>query len=334
MAAGKAGWEAAQAHFADYPEPGELFVLGALSLRWGEAEAVALAIDAAVGLGEGGLSSLSGAIARVPRESLRPFLAEWLDTRETLLRRLGLAALWHHRVDPGARLGDLLSNPDPDVRRRAFRLAGGLKRRDLLPAVLAGLDGGTPKERMTAAFAACLLGEVRSAHPILDLIVLAEPGLAPAAIEMRILTTPLKTSKAWLQGCLQQRALRATATAAIGLLGDQSVMPWLIAKMREPELAFAAGLALRDLFDVDFNDTDLFTIDSPALGKDFEPLTASPLPVADRVAAWWDEGRGGRSHTLFHSMRRLRLDALRAALARPDAPLSDWRRTRRFPAWT
>ncbi|MER8447174.1 hypothetical protein NKH52_28725 [Mesorhizobium sp. M1066] len=294
---------------------------------------MASAIEAVAGLGEVGVSSLSGAIARAPRENLRPFVAEWLDTRDTLLRRLGLAALWHHRVDPGARLDDLLVNRDAGVRRRAYRLAGGLKRRDLLPAVLAGLDGDTPKERLTAALAACLLGEARSAHPVLDRIVLAEPSLAPAAIEMRLLTTPLKTGRGWLQDRLKQPALRAIATAAISLFGDRSVMPWLIAKMREPELVFAAGLALRDLFDVDFNDTDLFTIDPAVLGKEFESLTDGPLPVADRVAAWWDEARGGRNHEPFHSMRRLRLDALRAALAEPDAPLADWRRTRRFPAW-
>ncbi|WP_206526359.1 hypothetical protein, partial [Mesorhizobium sp. M7A.F.Ca.US.005.03.1.1] len=64
-----------------------------------------------------------------------------------------------------------------------------------------------------------------------------------------------------------------------------------------------------------------------------EYLNDSPLPVADRVAAWWDEGRGGRGRTPFHSMRRLRLDALRAAIAATDTPLADWRRTRRFPAW-
>lgn len=333
MAAGKAGWEAAQARFADYAEPGELFVIGVLALRWGDADLIEVAIDGGAQLGEHGLSSLSAAIARTPRENLRPLVAKWLDTRDARLRGLGLAALWHHRVDPGARLGDLLSNSDPDVRRRAFRLAGGLIRRDLLPAVLDGLDGGRPKERLTAAFAACLLGEVRSAHPVLDRIVLAEPEFAPAAIEMRLLTTPPKTGKGWLQDCLKQPALRATATAAIGLFGDRSVMPWLIAKMREPELVFAAGLALRDLFDVDFNDTDLFTIDPAVLGKEFESLSASPLPVADRVTAWWDEGRGGGTHETFHSMRRLRLDAMRAALAKPDAPLTDWRRTRRFPAW-
>jgi len=108
-------------------------------------------------------------------------------------------------------------------------------------------------------------------------------------------------------------------------------MPWLIERMREPEFAEAAGLALRDLFEVDFNDLALFTLDPALLGLDF--AGDEPLPVADKVAAWWDEGRGGRGHGTFRSMRRLRLDALRAALADPGATLANWRRTRRYPAW-
>ncbi|TRC93296.1 hypothetical protein FJV76_11845 [Mesorhizobium sp. WSM4303] len=332
MAAGKAGWEAAQARFADYAEPGELFVIGALALRWGDAKLVSSAIDAAASLGEAGISSLSAAIARTPRENLRPFVAQWLDTRDARQRCLGLAALWHHRIDPGQRLHDLASHSEAVVRRRAIRLAGAMRRRDLLPAVLAGLDG-TAKERLAAALAACLLGAARSAHPVIDKIVLTETDLAEAAIELRLLTTTPKAGKAWLQSRLEQPVLRVAATTSIGLFGDRAVMPWLIEKMRDPELAFAAGAALRDLFDVDFGDTDLFVSDPAVLGERFAHLDDSSLPAADRVETWWDEGRGGRNHRPFRSMRRLRLDALRAAFPAPDTPLADWRFTRRFAAW-
>ncbi|RUW39483.1 MAG: hypothetical protein E5V91_23370 [Mesorhizobium sp.] len=333
MAAGKAGWEAALARFGDYPEPGELFVLGALALRWGEAALVASAIEAAIGVGKTGLSPLSAAIARAPRDNLRPFVAKWLDARDAWPRALGLSALWHHRVDPGSRLFDLAGHSDAVVRGHALRLAGALKRRDLLPMVLAGLDAETPGERLTAAVAACMLGETRSAHRVIDQIVMTEPGLAEAAIEIRLLTTPTKAGKQWLRKHLAQPARRVAATASIGLFGDHKVMPWLIEKMREPDLAGAAGASLRDLFEVDFGDTDLFVADTSLLGKDFADLDDGLLPAADRVEAWWDEGRGGRNHRLFRSMRRLRLGALRAAFAAPETPLADWRGTRSFPAW-
>lgn len=333
MAAGKVGWEAANARFADYAEPGELFVLGALALRWSEAALIASAIDTGIGLGTAGISCLSAAIARAPRDNLRPLVAKWLDAPDAWLRALGLSALWHHRVDPGQRLRDLAEHSDAIVRRRAVKLAGALKRRDLLPAALAGLDGKAPGERLTAALAACMLGEARSAHPVIDQIVATEPGLAEAAIEIRLLTTPMEAGKLWLQKHLEQPALRSVATASVGLFGDYAVLPWLIEKMREPDLAGAAGASLRDLFEVDFGDTDLFVVDPALLGKDFAHLDDGPLPAADRVEAWWDEGRGGRNHRPFRSMRRLRLGALRAAFAAPETPLANWRATRCFPAW-
>ncbi|PAQ10962.1 hypothetical protein [Mesorhizobium temperatum] len=333
MAAGKAGWEAAQARFTDYAEPSELFVLGVLALRWGDSGAIAAAIDGAAVLGDAGLSSLSAAIACTPRESLRPLVAKWLDTRDVVQCCLGLSALWHHRVDPGPRLPALANHSDARIRSRAVRLAGAIKRRDLLPSVLAALDGETPKERLTAALAACLLGETRSPQPLIDKIVASQPELAQAAIEIRLLTMPTKAGKGWLQKHLDQPALRSVATASVGLFGDRAVMPWLIEKMREPDLVAAAGAALRDLFEVDFGDTSLFVVDPALLGEDFAHLDDTSLPVADRVETWWDEGRGGRNHRPFRSMRLLRLNALRAALAAADTPLADWRVTRRFPAW-
>ncbi|AZO16732.1 hypothetical protein EJ069_19645 [Mesorhizobium sp. M2A.F.Ca.ET.043.05.1.1] len=333
MAAGEAGWEAAWARFADYAEPGELFVLGALALRWGDTDLIAAAIDAATGLGDAGLSSLSAAIARMPRENLRPLVAKWLDAPDALQRCLGLSALWHHRVDPGSHLLDLMTHSDGRVRSRAVRLAGAMKRRDVLSVVLAGLGRETPEERLTAALAACLLGETRSAQPVIDEIMSTEAGLAPRAIEIRLLTMVPTAGKDWLQKYLEQPALCSAATASVGLFSDRAVMPWLIEKMRQPELVGAAGIALRDLFEVDFGDTDLFVSDPAVLGQEFAHLDATSLPVADRVDAWWNKGRGGRSHRPFRSMRRLRLDALRAALATPGTPLAEWRVTRRFAAW-
>lgn len=334
MAAGEAGWQATRSQFADFKEPGEIFALGVIALRSGERAAIDAALAAGAEMGDAGADGLSGAVARTPREQLKPYVAEWLDARDPRLRCLGLAALQHHRVDPGARLADMLANADPQVRQRALRLAGIFKRRDLLAPVLTALGAEQPAERLSAALAACLLGEARAAHPVLDRIVLTQPELAGPAIEQRLLTTPGKAGKEWLQSRLDQPALRRAATRAIGLFGDRAVMPWLIERMREPELAEAAGLALRDLFELDFNDLALFTVDPALLGPDF--AGEGPLPIADKVAAWWDEGRGGQGYEgygPFRSMRRLRLDAWRVALATPDARLEDWRRTRRYPAW-
>jgi hypothetical protein len=153
-------------------------------------------------------------------------------------------------------------------------------------------------------------------------------------MEMRLLTTPAGEAKRWLQSRIEQRLSRVDAVALIGLLGDTAIMPWLIEKMRDPELMVAAGNALRDLFAVDFGDTQAFTSDPSSLGPAYADSEETELPAADQVAAWWEGRKGTEAERPFHSMRRLRLDAIRAALRDGELLMANWRRTRKFPAWT
>jgi uncharacterized protein (TIGR02270 family) len=332
-AAGQAGWEIAKARFADYAEPGETFLVAALALRSGSADAVAEALELAEPLGHGGVSALSGATARTPRDMLRPFVAGWINSHKPERRCLGLAAIWHHRVNSGPKLAECLNDTDAGVRIRALRLAGRLRQREHLAAVHAALGREDAGERLEAAIAACLLGDLSAARPVLDRILVTVPELARKAMEMRLLTTPAGEAKRWLQSRLEQPLSRVDAVASIGLLGDTAIMPWLIEKMRDPDLIVAAGEALRDLFAVDFGDTDAFTSDPASLGPAFAEREDTELPAADQVAAWWKARAGAEPGTPFHSMRRLRLDAIRATLREAELMLANWRRTRQYPAW-
>jgi uncharacterized protein (TIGR02270 family) len=330
VAAGEAGWEAALARFGDYPEAGEVFVLGALALHHGEAALLDRALSAAAA-GDEGRAGFSGAIARSGRARLRPFVAGWLASADPALRYLGACALSHHRAD--GRLDDLLADPDAAVRVRALRLVGELGRRDLGPALQRAFVEGGEAERFRAAWSACLAGAGRAACPVLDRIVAEGGPLAGPAVAIRLVATPTEEGRAWLAALMGRGAVAGAVIAEVGMLGDRAAVPWLIRRMRAPETAFAAGAAFRDLFEIDFDDTDLFTEDPAALGPGFADLEDRPLPVADRVKAWWNEGRGPLPEETRPSLRQLALRALRAAAATPGRPLADWRRTRAFPAW-
>ncbi|TGS65796.1 hypothetical protein EN817_26085 [Mesorhizobium sp. M3A.F.Ca.ET.174.01.1.1] len=333
FASGEAAWAAANSRFSDYGEAPELFVMACLALHWELEKQVAAVVEAAAALGETGIAAISGAIARTPREKLHPFVAKWVDSRETTLKCIGLSALWHHRVDAGPRLGELAANGHAEVRIRALWLAGALRRRDLLPLATERLAADQPRERLAASLATCLLGAGRMALPVLDELLASANFLPGEIFDIRLLASAETSAKTWLQKCLNQPSLRQPALAAIGMLGDRMIAPWLIERMREPQCAFAAGLAWRDLFDVDFNDTNVFTVDPASLGEQFANIEESPLPSADRANAWWDEGRGPDRHKAFRSMRKQRLIAIRASFDNPDLPLANWRRTQHFPAW-
>ncbi|MGX5799757.1 hypothetical protein ACWGS9_00750 [Bradyrhizobium sp. Arg314] len=333
IAAGQAAWDLVMARLADYQEPPELFVLGALAFEWQSAPAIKFAFESARLLGRRGLSALSGAVARSSPDRLKPFVARWLDSTVAMERALAVGALHHHGVNPGPRLKELLIDRDAEVRRRALRLAGARRRLDVIAEVSACLEARDGLERLEAAIAACLLGQVRLAQPVLDKMLVDYPELAGAVMEIRLLATPPIEARSWWQQCVSSAAARETAVALSGQLGDVVIVPWLIEKMRSPELAYAAGLALRDLIEIDFNDTDVFVTDPAKLGPEFEAVEATPLPSASQAEAWWDDGRGPSRFDKFQSMRRLKLDAMRSALANAEIALTNWRRSRPIPAW-
>ncbi|WP_214472649.1 hypothetical protein [Mesorhizobium sp. dw_380] len=333
FAAGQAAWDLVAARFADYQEPPELFLLGSLAFEWRSAPAIKFALESAGPLGKSGLSALSGAVARSSPDRLKPFVARWLDSTVAMERALGVGALYHHGANPGPRLAELLTDRDAEVRRRALKLAGARRRRDVIVEVAACMEARCAEERLQAAVAVSLLGEARLAQPVLDKMLVGYPEFAGAVMEIRLLTTPSIAARSWWQQFVSTSATREAAVAASGLLGDMAIMPWLIEKMQSPELAYAAGLALRDLIEIDFNDTDVFVTEPAKLGPEFETIEATLLPSASRTQAWWDNGKGPARFDKFQSMRRLKLDAMRKALANAEIALTNWRRSRPIPAW-
>lgn len=330
IASGEAAWKLALARFSDYTASAELFAIGVLALHWGSRKLLDTALEGVRAI-DSGIAGMSGAIACTTRDKLRAFVPQWLDEQDPLLQTLGLIALTHHRVDAGDRLQGFVLSSDIGVRTRAIRLAGIMRRRDLIGDVFTALKANDPSERLAAARALCLFGEAPYAYATLDKLARADGFIGREAIDIRLLVTPKPEAKRWLQERLDQPSMRLAALGAMGVLGDVSIMQWLVEKMRDPSLAYTAGLALRDLIETDFNNTDVFTLDPPSLGKEFKKVEDYPLPVADKAEAWWNENKGKSER--FMSMRRLKLDAYRFAFANLSAPLVDWRRTRQHPAW-
>jgi uncharacterized protein (TIGR02270 family) len=332
VAAGEAGWSAALAQFADWPEAGEVFVLGALALHHGEPALVSRALDAGAQVVEAGRSGLSGAVARTPPERLRPFVVDWLASADPALRWLGTTALSHHRADGRRRLEALIEDPDRSVHTRALRLVGELGRRDLTPVLGAALGEADEAARYQAACSACLVGARDLAAPALDRLAEEGGAFAADAAAVRLATAPAEEARAWLRRWTSREPV--TLVDQLGVPRDRAIVPWLIVRMRVPGTAFEAGAAFRDLFAIDFDATDLFTEVPESLGPAFADVETVPLPIADRIEAWWDDGRGTWPLEDRPSLRQLSMRALRAAAAEPGHPLANWRRTRDFPAWS
>ena len=84
------------------------------------------------------------------------------------------------------------------------------------------------------------------------------------------------------------------AVRGAGMLGDRTVLPWLVRQMRVPELAAAAGASFLELFPEADGNGELFASDRSARARrspHSRMRTLAMLPVADRVGAWAERFR-------------------------------------------
>ena len=151
------------------------------------------------------------------------------------------------------------------------------------------------------------------------------------------------------------------AVVAAGVMGRSDLVPWLIERMAEPDLAKAAGesFALITGADLEFDDLDADVADTEGPNDDPEddnvdlPQDAElPVPDPAAVLAWWD-GNGSRfdgTRRYFLGseageaawregfergyQRQRRVASLALATSDPVTPLANWKsRERRLVQW-
>lgn len=328
VAAGPKGREIAREGAQAQGGTGEWFVLTALALETGDATEVEQAAGMALDSGPAGARGLSGATGwSLPLKVSGP-VRRWLASDDPRRRRLGVAALSHHRVDPGKGLAALLDDPDPATRSAAARLAGNLGRTDMLPRLRTALE--EEGDHLWPAWAGTRMNDGEALAALLR-FVRQRPDDRQAGFALDLALVALGPRAAGeLTTLLGRPETRVLALSRAGVPGDASILPWLIERMRSPETAHAAGCAFRDLFANDIRASALFTDDAASLGPGFAGLDTLPLPVADRIADWPGPDPG---HRPFVSQRARMLASLRAGVAAPTRPLAPWRHRQPGPAW-
>jgi uncharacterized protein (TIGR02270 family) len=178
-----------------------------------------------------------------------------------------------------------------------------------------------------------------------------------AALHIGLRAMPLDDARDWVRALVARNDQPRNAVVAVGVTGDVSAVPWLIAQMDDPALGCVAGEAFCMITGVDLADERLKQdpLEAPddEAGQpaeydtswDARPHRAVALvrPSAKRVADWWtinahriDGARrllGGAPLNapdlrllLRHGRQRLRMAAaLQLALLHPERPISEVR---------
>lgn len=288
--AGGAAWPVADRQLRDYPEKGEFFVAGWIAIELNDSTRVDQTVALAKAANE--RRGLVGALAWHRPERIGHLVRDWLGNADAFKRYLAIGACIEHGVDPKQMLARLVKDPDAAARAFALRLAGKLKRTDLARDMAAALEAEDESVRLWAGWALAELGSSNLAQSELRKATTADGPDALFALRAAIKAESEKEARAWLGGLMRTTDTAPLAVRGIGMLGDRSVLPWLIERMREPHLAVAARAAFLELFPEARDETKLFTADptelGPAFEKHFEDEVVN-VAIPDRVEAWRSE---------------------------------------------
>jgi uncharacterized protein (TIGR02270 family) len=209
-----------------------------------------------------------------------------------------------HRVDPGKARDAALEGPAVAVRNRALRTVGELGRRELIPTCLTMLKSDEEETRFWAAWSAVVLGN-RGA----GLAALREFGDTPSCFQARAFRLALQAmdqadARAWLRRMSGNPENLRLLIQGTGIVGDPSVVPWLIEYMSDPKTARLAGEAFSVMTGLDLAYLDL-EIKPPQNGGagpnddpddpnvDMDADDGLPWPDPERITRCW-ESNGGR----------------------------------------
>ncbi|TJW11948.1 MAG: hypothetical protein E5W82_17455 [Mesorhizobium sp.] len=286
--AGAAAWPFIVEQHRNFPEKGELFAYSWMAVEQSDQRRISEAVDFGRATDDDA-RGLIGALAWHNPRTIAPLVRDWIVAPDAFKRFIGVSACIAHGVDPRQMLARLIRDPDMKVRAQAARLAGNLKRSDLARDLQAALDDNHEAVRFWAGWALIELGIGARAREALRRVVEEAGPDAQMALRALIRSGDEEAVRAWIGGLMKSRVTAPIAVRGVGMLGDRSVLSWLIERMREPIVSAAAGAAFLELFPEARNEGGLFSADPADAGPDFVKHFENgliTLPIADRVSAW------------------------------------------------
>lgn len=286
--AGSAAWPFVLAAYEDFPEKGELFLHTWMAIEQRDERRLGEAVE----LGRQSndeARGLVGALAWHKPETIAKEVRNWIGSHDAFKRFLGVSACLGHGVDPKQMLARLVRDPDARVRAASLRLAGRLRRADLLGELRTALVETDDTTRYWAAWALAELGSGDLASGELRKVAVGGGPDALTALRAAVSAAPDKDVRAWMGGLLKSPETASLAVRGAGMLGDRTILHWLVHQMRQPALAVAAGAAFQELFPEARKDDTLFSVEPEVLGEafalHFDDMPPS-LPIASRVKDW------------------------------------------------
>jgi uncharacterized protein (TIGR02270 family) len=298
--AADAGWDISKEALS-LKEAGEIFAAAVLAFESREDDRIQTVLE----LGSSSVelsSAIVSALGWLSYVQAEEHITGLLTASSHFLHRVGIAASAIHRKDPGESLIHALGDDDLLLRARALRAVGELGRTDLLSSVQKNLTSKDHNCRVSAAWSAALLHDLDSVSILQSFVGLDVP-YGEEAVTLALRQMELATASRWQKELAENPELVRLAVIGAGALGSPTTIPWLIEKMRVPELARVAGESLTMMTGVDIAYEDLEgdrpegfesgpTEDPKDENIEMDPDEDLPWPNPELIQKWWNNYRG------------------------------------------
>jgi len=351
--AGEAGWDICEGTLGS-EDPEKYFAPSVIAFESGMTPRIQAILDS-IGKKPSKACALISALGWLPLAQAEPHIRNLLASESPFHRYLGIAASAIHRRDPGHLLGKTVDDGLPILTARSLRAYGELGRsRELDSRILrAGLSNGDDGIRFSAAWSATLAGK-QEAVDMLKSFVLPKSPHREEALNTALRRMEQAAALSWQRHLAQSLDTIRLAVMGSGIIGDPALIPWLMERMKTPELARVAGEAFTMITGVDVDQEVMRdtqpkgfnagpTDDPGDVNVAMDPDDYLPWPNVEAVLHWWNRNKGAFPSGIRHLLgkpitvvnlrnilrsgrqRQRAAAALELAILEPERPLFEVR---------
>lgn len=300
--AGGGGWERCKESLGS-SNPAECFVPGVLAFESGETERVQVMLDA-VDNNYAKARVLISALGWLSYERACPELEKLLVSESPMHRYIGIAASAIHRHDPGHPLDKAVNDPDVLLMARGLRAHGELAREIKITSsrLRENLTDDDEGIRFSSAWSAALAGNDEAVAVLKDFVCTDSP-YKDKALKTALRRMAPAAALSWQEQLAKSPQTIRCAVIGAGVIGDPVLVPWIIEKMKIPELARVAGEAFTMITGADIDQEELRSRrpEGFAAGPNDDPDDENvamdaddnlPWPNSESIRLWWNEHKG------------------------------------------
>lgn len=300
--AGGEAWEICKESFGNDDAEG-LFAPAVLAFESNDANRILDVIEA-VNEDHKKARVLISALGWLPFEQVALQIAKLLADESSYLRYIGIAASAIHRHDSGPHLDKAAMDNFPLLAARALRAYGELGTNIRInPFTLQEkLSDEVDSIRFSTAWSAAMSGN-QEAIEVLKKFVTPDSPYNEKSLNMAMRRMNLSAQVDWQKELAASSDTVRLAVIGAGISGDSALIPWLIDRMKTPELVRVAGEAFTMITGIDseLEEMNGERPDELEVGPNDDPQDNNvamdtdgnlPWPNVELLAVWWNKNQG------------------------------------------